>query len=168
MMDIGCQFSLFFPLKEVFRHFLDDFFGFRDLFFSLLNGCLNLLGKFIHVDQRYIFIFRYIFIHVIRNREVNYQSFFSVREMRPVHDRMSCAGRNDKNICIAQFFIKIGIINMRNIVLLGNLSCSFLSPVGNFYFRLIDVFYQIFNRILPDFSYAKQKNIFFGNSFLAV
>ncbi len=78
--------------------------------------------------------------------------------MRSVHDGMSCTGRNDKNVCIAQFFIKIGVINMRNIVLLGNLSCRFLSSVGNFYFRLINVFYKIFNRILPDFSYAKQKN----------
>jgi hypothetical protein len=99
--------------------------------------------------------------------KIYYQSFFSVREMRLL--TMGClAPCNNKNICIAQFFIKISVINMRNIILLGNLSCRFLSSVGNFYFRLINVFYQIFNRILPDFSYTKQKNIFFGNSFLAV
>ena len=76
-----------------------------------------------------------------------------------LYNRFRGSGGDDQDISFLKLSVKIIKLNIRNIVFLSNFFSNFCSPVGDFYFWLVNVFYKVFYGILPDFTNAQKQNI---------
>src|SRR5690606_17468608 len=122
----------------------------------------------VYIHKLHIWVFRNVFVYVMRNRKIYNQSFPAIWEMVFVDDGMRRTCSYNKDICHFKFRIQIFNSNMRNFVFLGNFFGFIQRPVHHLNIRFENMFYQILYGILSYLTSTQQQDVLISELFLMI